>query len=560
MTTQPSTQQARPVAGAVPDPITVEILGNAFSSIADEMGEALVRASYSTNIKERRDCSTALFDTRGQVLCQAEHIPMHLGSFLGMIPHIMARYPVETLREGDVFIGNDAYEGGGTHLPDIVLAEPVFFDGSLVAWAMNTAHHADFVDRGHAHIYQEGLRIPPVRLYRAGELQNEVRELILLNCQVPQERLSDLRAQCAANQLGVQRIQSLCARYGAQTVIAAGDALQDYAERKMRAGISRIPDGTYRYTDRFDPYGLDLDMEVSVEIVVEGDAMRLHFDSPPQVRAGINLVYTGLLASVYFAVKSLVDPDVLPNSGLARPLTVTAPAGTVLNCRHPAAVNSRINICQRVVDIIYGALAQAIPERVTAAGNGSCVAALFSGTREDGEFWAYLETIGGGMGARHGLDGLDGVHVHLTNTSNLPAESLEQEYPLTLLRYELVDNSGGAGRQRGGMGLRRVYRVEQDCRLTISGSRHKYAPWGLAGGLPGGKGEVRFGNGAVGFKGNAGVLKAGDVVEVITPGAGGYGDPRERSVELVKEDLRAGNIDADIARAAYGLDVRAASV
>lgn len=547
-------RQVPAVASDVPDPITVEILGNAFSSIADEMGEALVRASYSTNIKERRDCSTALFDAKGKVLCQAEHIPMHLGSFLGMIPHILARYPVESLDEGDIFIGNDAYEGGGTHLPDIVLAEPVFFEGNLVAWAMNTAHHADFVDRGHAHIYQEGLRIPPLRLYRGGELQRDIQALILLNCQVPDERLSDLRAQCAANQLGVQRIRSLCERYGADTVMAAGEALQDYAERKMRAGIALIPDGVYRFRDRFDPYGQDLDLEVGVEVVVQGDAMRLHFDSPPQVRAGINLVYTGLLAAVYFAVKSLVDPDVLPNSGLARPLTVTAEEGTILNCRHPAAVNSRVNVCQRVVDLIYGALAPAIPERVTAAGNGSCVAALFSGTRDDGSFWAYLETIGGGMGARHGLDGLDGVHVHLTNTSNLPAESLEQEYPLTLLRYELVDNSGGAGRQRGGMGLRRVYRAERECRLTVSGSRHKHAPWGLDGGLPGGKGEVRFGPDTPPFVGNSGVLRRGDIIEVVTPGAGGYGAPAERSRSQVLDDLRAGNINLATAQSIYGLD------
>ena len=202
------------------DPITVEVIGSAFASIAEEMGEALVRASYSTNIKERRDCSTALFDTEGNTLCQAEHIPMHLGSFIGLLPHILKRHPVGEMRPGDVFCGNDAYEGGGTHLPDIVLAEPVFVDGAIVAWAVNLAHHADFADRGHAHIYQEGLRIPPIRLYRAGEPQKDVLELILLNCQVPRERLSDLRAQMAANRLGVERLQALCAKYSTATVLA----------------------------------------------------------------------------------------------------------------------------------------------------------------------------------------------------------------------------------------------------------------------------------------------------------------------------------------------------
>ena len=276
------------------DPITVEVIGSALSSIVEEMGEALVRASYSTNIKERRDCSTVLFDVRGNTLCQAEHIPMHLGSFIGIIPHILKRNRAEDLRPGDVFIGNDAYEGGGTHLPDIVLAEPIFVAGALVGWAVNTAHHADFADRGHAHIYQEGLRIPPIRLYRAGELQKDVQELILLNCQVPRERLSDLRAQMAANRLGVQRMTALCDKYGRDAVLAAGDALQDYAERKMRAGIAAIPDGTYRFQDRFDNLEIDGELEFYCEIVVDGDAMRHDFAAPPQVPAGFKMTNTAL--------------------------------------------------------------------------------------------------------------------------------------------------------------------------------------------------------------------------------------------------------------------------
>jgi N-methylhydantoinase B len=433
---------------------------------------ALVRASFSTNIKERRDCSTALFDRRGATLCQAEHIPMHLGSFIGIIPEILKRHPAETMLPGDVFIGNDAYAGGGTHLPDIVLGEPIFIDGRIIAWAVNTAHHADFADRGHAHIYQEGLRIPPIRLYRAGELQQDVQELILLNCQVPRERLSDLRAQMAANRLGVQRMQALCRKYGTDIVLAVGDALQDYAERKMRAGIAALPDGNYRFADTYDSPELDRALPVSVAITIEGSEMRLHFESPPQVRAGINMIYTALLSSVYYAVKAVVDPTILPNSGLARPITVTAPPGTVMNAMHPAAVNGRTSTCQRAADLVIGALAQAAPERCIAAGNGSCTTASFAGINaEDGRLWVYLETIGGGSGARAGKDGLDGVHVHMTNTSNLPVEALEVEYPLTVLRYELVDGSSGAGRFRGGMGLRRIYRAEAECQLRLDGSR-----------------------------------------------------------------------------------------
>ncbi|MHB0705150.1 hydantoinase B/oxoprolinase family protein [Roseomonas mucosa] len=542
---------------AVVDPITVEVISSALSSITEEMGEALVRASYSTNIKERRDCSTALFNTAGETLCQAEHIPMHLGSFIGIIPHILKRHPVAEMRPGDVFMGNDAYEGGGTHLPDIVLAEPVFVeDGGtsrIVAWAVNTAHHADFADRGHAHIFQEGIRIPPIRLYRAGELQKDVQELLLLNCQVPRERLSDLRAQMAANRLGVERMQALCAKYGTDTVLAAGDALLDYAERKMRAGIATIPDGTYRFEDLFDNPEIDRDLPMSCEITVAGDEMRLHFEAPDQVRAGLNMVYTALLSTVYYAVKTVVDPTILPNAGLARPLTVTAREGSIVNCTAPAAVNGRIAACQRVVDLIHGALAQVVPERVIAACNGSVASATFVGTQPGtGEIWVYLETIGGGSGARHDKDGLDGVHVHMTNTSNLPAEALELEYPLTLLRYELVDGSGGCGTHRGGMGLRRVYRAEAECRLRVDGSRLRSAPWGLAGGLPGGMGGFVYGEGVAPFDHGSGVLRPGQVVEIVTPGAGGYGPPSGRTAAEVARDVAERRIDPGTARRVYG--------
>src|SRR5258708_1732758 len=438
------------------DAITVEVIGAAMSSIVEETGETLVRASHSTNIKERRDCSTALFNTAGETLCQAEHIPIHLGSFIGLVPHIMKRFRIADMRPGDAFIGNDAYEGGGTHLPDIVLAEPIFVDGKVAAWTVNLAHHADFADRGHAHIYQEGLRIPPIRLYRAGALQKDVLDLILLNCQVPRERLSDLRAQMAANRLGVQRFQALCAKYRVDTVLAAGEALLDYAERKMRAGIAAIPDGTYRFDDVFDNPEFDHNLPISVEITIAGDQMRLHFDSPPQLRAGINMTYTALLATVYYVIKSVVDPTIRPNAGLARPLTVTAQEGTILNCVHPAAVNGRIQTCHRVSDIIIGALAQAVPERVIACTNSSCVVATFVGHQPtDGALWVYLETMGGGSGARPTKDALDGVHVHTTNTSNLPVEALELEYPLTLMRSELIGGSGGPRQFRGRVAWRR---------------------------------------------------------------------------------------------------------
>jgi len=523
------------------DPITVEVIGSALASIVEEMGEALIRASYSTNIKERRDCSTALFDLAGNTLSQAEHIPIHLGSFLGLIPHIMKRHELAGMQPGDVFVGNDAYEGGGTHLPDIVLAEPVFVDGMIVAWAVNLAHHADFADRGHAHIFQEGLRIPPIRLYRAGELQKDVMELILLNCQVPRERLSDFRAQMAANRLGVQRFQGLCAKYGRDTVLAAGAALQDYAERKMRAGIAAIADGTYRFADRYDCPEIEGELDLSVEITIEGDSMRLHFDGPKQVRAGLNMTMTALQSTVYYAIKSIVDPTILPNAGLARPLSVTAPLGTIVNCELPAAVNGRLGLCQRVVELIYGALAPSVPDRVTAASNGACTSITFVGHQpDDNRIWVYLETIGGGFGARAGKDGLDGVHVHMTNTSNLPVEALEVEYPLTLMRYELVDGSGGAGEYRGGMGLRRVYRANHDCRVRVDIARRLSNPWGLFGGEPGGRAQLAVHNGADPLTRGSGGLRPGELVEVVTAGSGGYGPKASRAPDRVARDWAEG--------------------
>jgi len=505
------------------DPVTVEIIGSALSSVVDEMGEALVRTSYSTNIKERRDCSTALFDRFGHTLCQAEHIPMHLGSFIEFIPLVMGRYSMEEIEPGDVFIGNDAFVGGGTHLPDIVLAEPVFVGGALVAWAINTAHHSDFADRGDAHIFQEGIRIPPIKLYRRGVVQQDVQDLILLNCQVPDERISDLRAQMAANRLGVSRFAGLCEKYGVDVMVSAGLTLQDYAERKMRAGIAAIPDGTYVAHDLFETIDHPEAMEIGCTITIAGDEMTLAFTSPPQVRANFNMTRSALLATVYYAIKSVVDPTIPPNAGLARPLHVQAELGTVLCCALPAAVMGRISTCQRVVDVIMAALAPVCPQSITAAANGCVGSATFSGAREgSNKFWIYLETIGGGSGARYNKDGLDGVQVHLTNTSNLPIEALETEYPLTLLRYELVEGSGGNGQYRGGRGLRRVYRAEEACKVDTSMSRLSTAPWGLAGGEPGGKGQVRCSAPLV--RGDA-TLAPSDIVEIVTPGAGGYGVP-----------------------------------
>ena len=541
------------------DSITVEVLGSALSSIVEEMGTALIRASYSTNIKERRDCSTIMFDRAGRTLAQAEHIPIHLGSLMGMVEEVLRRHPLETIDPGDMFISNDAYTGGGTHLPDIVVLSPVFVSDNLVAFVANLSHHADFADRGHAHIYQEGLRIPPVRIFERGELRQDVLELILLNCQVPAERLGDLRAQFAANRLGVRRVHALHARYGSATVTAAGDLLMDYAERQTRIAIARLPDGRYDFEDLFDSEELgDRQLTLRVSVTVRGDEIELDFrGAPPQVRAGLNMVWSALLAACYYAVKVVVDPSILPNAGMYRPIRVLADEGTLLCCSEPAAINSRTQTCQRVVDLILGALAQAAPERVIAACTGANTSVVFAGVDpRSGRYYSYLETLGGGFGARATKDGLDGVQTHVTNTSNLPVESLEQEYPLLVERYELIPDSGGPGQFRGGMGIRRDMRVlEHQASFRGSTSRRLSAPWGLRDGLAGGLAQMLVDSGE-GWRATSGVemLNAGDRVSVRTAGSGGYGSPARREREAVGRDIVDGVVTLERAHSVYGVD------
>ena len=549
------TQEATTPAPAALDPVTLEVIGSALQSVVEEMGETLIRAAYSTNIKERRDCSTALFDTSGDTIVQAAHVPVHLSSLMGVVKEVLGRYPAASLNPGDVFIGNDPYTGGGSHLPDIVVVTPIFNGKELIGWAANTGHHADFVDRGIKHIFQEGLRIPPVRLYIAGERQNDVWDLILLNCQVPEERLNDARAQVAANRVGVTRVLEMCARYGSGMFSVAAAELQDYAERQTRAGIAGLPDGTYSFEDRFDCDEFDGELLLKVDVTISGDEMTFDFsDNPAQLECSVNMIRTALLATVYYAVKTIVDPAILPNSGMYRPITVLASEGTVLCSISPAAVNQRCQTTQRVVDLVYGALAQAVPERVIAACNGANASISLSGVDpRSGKYYVYQETLGGGFGAGFNRDGMDGVQVHMTNTSNLPIESLEQEYPLFVERYELVPDSGGAGRHRGGMAIRRKLRtVDHPAELKITTTRRLSSPWGLDGGREGSRSSTSVAGGAITPVHGICTLPGGESVEMITPGAGGYGNPADRDQQLLDEDLLEGKVSPAAARLAYG--------
>ena len=536
------------------DPVLIEVIGSALASIVEEMSETLVRAAYSTNIKERRDCTASIFDAEGRMLAQDEGgSPLHLGSLMGIVAEIGQRHGAETINDGDVFIGNDPFNGGGSHLPDIVVASPVFVDGVLTAWVANLAHHADFGDRGHAHIFQEGLRIPPVRIMRAGQLQQDLFDLILLNCQVPHERTADLRAQIAANRLACTRVCELAQRYGRPTLVAAGTELLDYTERRMRAAIAQLPDGCYRFTDRFDCPELDDHLDLGVTVTVDGEQLRVDFTAPPQVRASVNVVWTALYAAVYYSVKSLVGPDIVPNAGLHRPITIAAPSGSVLNCEEPAAVNGRSETCQRVVDLIHGALATALPDQVTAASNGANTGVHFSGTHDEtGRYFVYLETIGGGSGARATKDGMDGIQVHMTNTSNLPVEALESEYPLVIEEYALIDDSGGVGRSRGGMGIRRTVRVEaSDVHFWLDTSRQHSQPWGLFGGGAGQTAGIELSEGARPVEHGYTLLQPGDRVSILTAGAGGYGPPEQRDPAQVTRDLAEKRISEQTARMVY---------
>lgn len=535
-------------------PVQVEVIGSALESICDEMGEALVKTSYSPNIKERRDCTTGIFNTHGELLAQAEHIPMHLGSLMGIVNAITERYPLADIQDGDSFVGNDPHIGGGTHLPDIVLVTPIFVGGSLAGWATNLAHHSDYAERGHEHIFQEGLRIPPVRFLRDWQYVPEVMDLILTNMQVPAERVADFNAQVAANRLGVARFREICDKYGQATIEAAGQQLLDYTERKVRAGIREVPNGRYHFTDTFDCNEVKEQLQLSVVMTVSDEQLQFDFTAPPQVRASINMVNTALLATVYYAAKTVVGPDIPANGGLGRAITVNAPLGSVVNCVAPAAVNGRIQLCQRVVDLVHGALAQAVPTRVIAASNGAVTGTQFSGIDpRNGRYYVYLETIGGGYGAGCAYDGLDGVQAHMTNTSNLPVEGLETEYPLFVEHYALVDGSGGEGEHRGGMGIHRQLRVEHDdCQCEVGMSRMVSNPWGLLGGTGGQSARLEK-NGVIVPTGDVVYLAYGDSIGAFTAGGGGYGAPANRPREAVDRDLREERIDAHTAKTVYGV-------
>jgi N-methylhydantoinase B len=539
------------------DAVSLEILLNSLRSIADETYIALMRSAYSTNIKERHDHSTALMDRSGRLvaLCEASQ-PIHLSSMLGLTTHVLARYPIEEIREGDLFIGNDPFVAGGTHLPDVNMTFPVFADGRLLCFMCNIAHHADIGGMapgsmsGGTEIYQEGLRIPPIRLFRAGELDQDLMNMVLLNVRVPEERRGDYNAQIAACRLGGRRIGELVEQHGAQKLSAAFDQIIERTHRRMLQGAARIPAGTYHFIDVMDDDGHgDFDMPIAVTITAGGERpLRFDFEgSSPAVKGNINCPYTATQSSVAYVFRAMVDPGAAINQGLLDAMEVVAPVGSIVNAAFPNAVAGRANTCQRIIDTVIGALATAMPDVAVAASNGANTAAIFSGSDpESGAPYVYLETVGGGFGGRFNRDGKDGVQVHLINTSNLPVEAIESEYPLIVESYGFIEDSGGAGRSRGGLGLRRVIRPRGGPTMfSGQGERFRNAPWGIFGGSEGGRGRfLRRGSDGIEqpleHKPTGVIVSPNEVLIVETAGAGGYGPPNDRPAAAIDEDRRSG--------------------
>jgi N-methylhydantoinase B len=538
------------------DPITLEIVWNAIKSVTDECFITLQRSAFSTNIKERHDHSTAVADAAGRLVAQAElALPIHIASMTGLMAALLAKYG-GNIAEGDIFVANDPHVAGGTHLPDINLAMPVFENGRPVAFICNIAHHADVggaaagsMSGGLREIFQEGLRIPVTRLVRHGELQQDVLDLLLLNMRLPEERRGDLNAQIAACRLGVQRLQQLFARFGSATALESFGEIIARTEQRLRRGIAEIPDGDYRFSDVLDDDGLGTrDIRITLRVEKQGERIRFDFTgSDAQVSGNVNLTLNAVQSCVCYALKAMLDPDLPNNQGVIDAIDIVAPEGTIVNCRPPGAVALRANTSQRVIDIVIGALAPALPERAIGAANGANTSMVFAGIDPRTQArYVYLETLGGGMGARADADGKDGVQVHITNTSNLPVEAIEMEYPLRVEEYALVRDSGGPGRFRGGMGLRRVLRpVDHVCEFNGVGERFAYSPWGIFGGGDGARGRFLLEDATgtrrqLAHKTGRMEIRPEERVVVETPGAGGYGPPAERSGDDLDRDVASG--------------------
>ncbi len=523
------------------NPILLEVFKNRFSSICEEMGVALTRTAFSPNIKERRDLSCAVFDPDAQMIAQAAHIPVHLGSMpLSVKSAIMHK----ELEDGDMVMLNDPFQGG-THLPDVTVMAPVFAGEPYpLFYAANRAHHSDIggVSPGSMplsnSIHQEGLIIPPLKILRRGEMDEQLLEIILKNVRTPEERRGDFSAQIMANLTGIKRIQELSKKYGSVTLKTYGRALIDYSARVMQQTVSEIPDGKYRFVDHLDDDGLQRSMiPIILEMTIEKDRAVLDFsERSDQVPGCVNAVRAITLSCVLYVFRCLIDQDIPANSGCLRPIRVITRPGSVLDAKYPAAVTGgNVETSQRIVDVILGALSKAVPERIPAASQGTMNNLSIGGKSPvSGQEFTYYETLGGGMGASMAKNGENGVHSHMTNTLNTPVEAIEHSYPLRVRAYGLRRNSGGAGKFSGGEGLIREIEVLAPCEVTVLSERRSTQPYGLQGGRSGACGEnlvKRDGKWQKRPGKFRDFLDAGDRLLIRTPGGGGFLPPEREKNE-----------------------------
>lgn len=549
------------------DPVTFEVLRNGLDAIADEMAYTIVRSARSTMIKDCMDYSASLCTAGGELIAQAVNIPVMMCSTPDALLPTIAKFR-GTLVPGDCLILSDPYEGG-SHLPDIFMFMPIFHEGRLIAFSSTCAHHVDVggMSPGSGsseatEIFQEGLRIPICKLYEAGKPNKALYELILRNVRFPGMLQGDLEAQRAACLIGEKQVQRMAQRYGADTVVNGMQALLDYSERLCREEILKMPDGTYEFVDYIDEDGMDPEpIPIRVKLTISGDRVVADFsDSAPQVRGSLNCSLSVTKASTFTAVKCFCRTPFPPNSGFFRPIEVIAPEGTVVNVAFPGATFMRGLTIYRINNVLFGALAKAMPERAIAADEGGTSIVLMEGEDRDRERFIYMETISGAWGGRAALDGIDTASNITGLQSNTPAEVLETEYPIELVQYGYVQDSGGAGRFRGGLGLVREYRyVAERGTLQMRADRVKYAPYGIYGGQPGGRCRNVFdpdgANLTLESKVKNRPLKAGDVVRHIMAGGGGYGWPFERDVERVLRDVRDEKVSVAAARDQYGVVV-----
>lgn len=512
------------------NPIALSLFASRMEAVCDEMGATLRRSAFSSNIKDRLDFSCAVFDPRGALAAQAAHIPVHLGSMAFAMAEVVA-----ALRwaPGDMVVLNDPYLGG-THLPDVTLVAPVFAAGALAAFVVNRAHHADIgsVSPGSMPLsrtlHEEGLLIPPTRLLKGGVLDERALEGIVCRLANPADARGDFAAQVSANRVGVERVEALLRELGAAGFAQATVALNDYGERLARDAIETIPDGRYTFEDVLDDDGVGhLDIPVRVTLDVARGEVRVDFaGTAAQVPGNVNCPPSVAAAAVFYAFRCLMPASTPACAGALRPLHISAPEGSLVNPRRPAAVAAgNVETSQRIVDAVTGALARALPERIPAASQGTMNNVAIGARHPGGSGWDYYETLGGGMGAGPRGGGLSGVHTHMTNTLNTPVEALEMRFPLRVVRYALRRGSGGAGRRHGGDGLVREIELLEDASVTLLTERRRRPPWGLAGGAPGLPGANRLNGqplpGKVHLR-----ARAGDRLLIETPGGGGWGAPQ----------------------------------